>query len=50
VETMMKIWIGVFLALSAVNSYGAVNYSNNANKGYSQSRVNRPGIVGDSTF
>lgn len=35
----MKIWIGVFLALSAVNSYGAVNYSNNANKGYSQSRV-----------
>lgn len=36
---MVKVWIGVFLVLSAVNSYGAVNYSNSANKGYSQSRV-----------
>lgn len=36
----MKIWIGVFLALSAVNSYGALNFLTDTNKGYSQSAVN----------
>ena len=36
---MMKIWIGVFFALSAANSYGAINYLYDANKGYSQSGV-----------
>jgi len=35
----MKILIGIFLAVSAVNSYGAINYFSDANNGYSQSGV-----------